>query len=66
MKTFYECSIDQLRDEGYAVVIFTPEELNGANPDEVENSLVEVGREIIRDHQKNDGNMFKVNAVCVN
>jgi len=53
MKTMYECSIDQLRDEGYAVVIFTPEELNGVNPNEVENSLVEAGLEIISINQKN-------------
>ncbi len=59
MKTMYECSIDQLRDEGYAVVIFTPEELNGANPNEVENSLVEAGLEIISINQKNSWLLIK-------
>lgn len=47
MKTMYECSIDELRDAGYAIVIFTPSELNGADPDLVERNLVEQGTEII-------------------
>jgi hypothetical protein len=47
MKTMYECSIDELRDAGYAIVIFTPSELNGADPDLVEKNLVEQGTEII-------------------
>ncbi len=53
MKTIYECSIDQLRDEGYAVVLFTPSELDGVDQDKVEDKLFEAGWEIIRDHQKN-------------
>ena len=53
MKTIDECSIDQLRFDGYAVVVFTPSELDGADPDKVENKLFEAGWKIIRDHQKN-------------
>jgi hypothetical protein len=34
---------------GYAVVIFTPEELRGANPDHVEDRLVELGWDVIND-----------------
>jgi hypothetical protein len=32
---------------GYAVVIFTPEELRGANPDHVQDRLVELGWDVI-------------------
>ena len=32
---------------GYAVVCFTPEELRGANPDHVQDRLVELGWEVI-------------------
>jgi hypothetical protein len=34
---------------GYAVVIFTPEELRGANPDHVQDRLVELGWDVIND-----------------
>lgn len=37
----------QLRKMGYAVVAFTPEELRGANPDHVENRLIEIGWDVI-------------------
>lgn len=37
----------QLRKMGYAVVAFTPEELRGANPDHVEDRLVELGWDVI-------------------
>jgi hypothetical protein len=32
---------------GYAVVCFTPEELRGANPDHVQDRLVELGWDVI-------------------
>jgi hypothetical protein len=32
-----------LRDEGHAVAVFTPDELNGADPDVVEDLMVERG-----------------------
>jgi len=50
MKTMYECTIDELRDAGYAIVIFTPEELDGADPDRVEENLVSTGWDIISIH----------------
>lgn len=34
---------------GYAVVIFTPEELRGANPEHVQDRLVELGWDVIND-----------------
>ena len=37
----------QLHKMGYAVVAFTPEELRGANPDHVEDRLVEYGWDVI-------------------
>lgn len=37
----------QLRKWGYAVVAFTPAELRGANPDHVEDRLVEIGWDVI-------------------
>lgn len=37
----------QLRKMGYAVVAFTPEELRGANPDHVEDRLIEYGWDVI-------------------
>jgi len=40
-------AIRALRDYGYAIVIFNPEELNGANPDHVEERLIELGWDVI-------------------
>jgi len=37
----------QLRKMGYAVVAFTPEELRGADPDHVEDRLIELGWDVI-------------------
>lgn len=39
--------LDQLRREGYAVCVFTPEELAGAAPIKVEDRLCEEGWTII-------------------
>lgn len=39
--------VDQLRDLGCAVVCFTHEELSGAEPDRVEERLVEMGWDVI-------------------
>jgi hypothetical protein len=39
----------ELEAMGCAVVVFTPEELRGANPDHVEDRLVELGWEVIED-----------------
>ena len=40
-------AIQELRDLGYAVCIFNPEELNGAKPHKVEDELVSAGWYII-------------------
>lgn len=37
----------QLRKMGYAIVAFTPEELRGADPDHVEDRLIELGWDVI-------------------
>jgi hypothetical protein len=36
-----------LKSKGYAVVLITPEELKGANPDDVEDNLISESWEII-------------------
>ena len=38
-----------LKDMGYAVVVFSPEELDGAEADRVEDRLIELGWDIISD-----------------
>ena len=47
MKTMNEVNIDQLREEGYAVVVFAPSELHGVDPDKVEFLVIESGDKII-------------------
>ena len=42
-------AIRKLRDYGCAVVVFTPEELEEAMPDRVEDRLIELGWEVIHD-----------------
>ena len=39
--------LNGLRDRGYAVVVFTPQELRGAKTRHVEDRLVELGWEVI-------------------
>ena len=38
-----------LKDMGYAVVVFSPEELDGAEADRIEDRLIELGWDIISD-----------------
>ena len=38
-----------LEEMGCVVVVFTPEELRGANPDHVQDRLIELGWEVIND-----------------
>lgn len=42
-----EDALAMMREFGYAVVAFTPEELEGANPESVEDRLTERGWDII-------------------
>jgi hypothetical protein len=44
-KVFELCS--KMRHLGYAVICFTPDELRGADPDHVEDRLVELGWDVI-------------------
>jgi len=39
--------VSQIRHKGFAVVIFTEEELNGASHKHVEDRLIELGWEVI-------------------
>ena len=41
--------IRELRHEGYAVTIWTPEELGEADPSRVQDRLSELGHEVIED-----------------
>jgi hypothetical protein len=43
--------IRNLRSRGFAVIIWTPEELNGANPKYVQDGSIELGWEIINELQ---------------
>ena len=43
MKDVAAMTVRELRDSGYSVVIFTPDELRGAEPDEVADIMVERG-----------------------
>lgn len=36
-------AINSMRDRGYAIAVFTEEELNGADPSQVEDIMVERG-----------------------
>jgi predicted CoA-binding protein len=47
-------TIKELKDEGYAVVLFNPEELEGAESDRVEDRLIELGWEVIFDLKPNE------------
>lgn len=42
-------AIRQLRSQGFAVIIWHPEELEGANPRQVEGRSIELGHEVIED-----------------
>jgi hypothetical protein len=39
--------IDELRSAGYAVCVFSPDELGDADPDRVEDRLCELGWDVI-------------------
>lgn len=42
-------SVDVLRHSGHAVIIWTPQELQGVNPRKVEDRSIELGYDIIED-----------------
>lgn len=43
MKDVAEMTVRELWDSGYAVALFTPEELSGADPDQVAEIMIERG-----------------------
>lgn len=43
-----EESVNSLREQGYAVIVFNPTELEGADPEHVSERLIELGWEIIQ------------------
>ena len=52
-----KAAIEQLRSEGYAVVIFTPDEIKDANASHLEDILVERGNIFLdsaKEHHEND------------
>ena len=48
-------TIQELKTQGYAIVLFTPEELEGAEADRVEDRLIEVGWDVIYDLKPIEG-----------
>lgn len=47
MKEHQQKVIHELRDEGYLVCIWTPEELGDCGVEHVENRVIELGNEVI-------------------
>jgi hypothetical protein len=47
MNNAIQNALNTLRDAGYCVVAFTPQELNGADPEYVESRLTEYGWDTI-------------------
>ena len=50
MKSMHEMTVNELRESGYAVVLFAPSELDGADPERVEDSLTDAAWDIISIH----------------
>lgn len=44
--------INALRNKGYAIIVWTPEELGSANPRRVEDRSIELGHGVIDDLQE--------------
>ena len=49
----HQMTIQQLRDEGYAVIVWTPEELGDCPADAIEDASIERGWDII-DYYRSD------------
>ena len=47
-------TLEKLRDAGFAIAIFTPEEVGEANPETVEDSMVERGWFTINQENESD------------
>lgn len=46
-QVFVDDFLTKMREMGYAVVAFSPEELEGADPDKVSDRLIELGWDVI-------------------
>jgi hypothetical protein len=51
MKEQYRQAVNAMRDEGYLVIIWTPEELGDIDASHVEDALIERGNDMITDLQ---------------
>ena len=51
MTTQQQAMIDDLRSRGWAVTLWTPEELGTADPAKVEDRLIELAHDVIADLQ---------------
>jgi len=51
-------AINELRNEGYAVIVWTPEEIGTANPRRVEDRSIELGYDIIDDLSDGENSKF--------
>ncbi len=51
-KLSHQRTVEDLRSSGYAVVLFSPDELGTATAKSLENRLVELGNEAITDLQE--------------
>lgn len=47
-------TIKQLKEEGFAIILFNPDELEGADSDKVEDRLIEIGWEVIFNLKQNE------------
>jgi|APGre2960657404_1045060.scaffolds.fasta_scaffold72700_3 hypothetical protein len=47
MKQEWINTLRQMRDAGYAVIIWTPEELNGAHPSDIEDGSIQFASEYL-------------------
>ena len=44
-----ERTVENLREHGFAVIVFNPDELEGADPEKVSDRLIELGWDVIYD-----------------
>jgi hypothetical protein len=54
MKPEYQRAINAMRDEGYLVIIWTPQELGDIDASHVEDILIERGNDMIEQLQGDD------------
>ena len=47
-------AVQNLREQGYAVIVWSPEELKGASPKKVEDRSIELGWDVIEDLKEDE------------